>query len=271
MPQHQDGILIGVNTSDSALSLKAQGLLDADLFKCHPHLPWVEKARLAGPCMMHLPLNLGDKDLKEKHDWGLYRDLLVETETPYVNAHMEAEVQDFPSEDWESIRSVWLKSVEVIRDELSGHPLILENVVWRATGGRWAKPIVDPALLSRFLEETESGLLLDTAHALITSESLRVAPQDWMGELPLDRIKELHVTGVLKHEGKLKDSMPMTETDWSAADWLFRQIRSGRAAKPWLAVLEYGGFGPIFEWRSDPEALKRDLARLRALAESCRS
>lgn len=267
-PNHQDGILIGVNTSDSALSLKAQGLLDADLFKCHPHLPWVEKARQAGPCMMHLPLNLGDSDLKAKHDWALYRDLLVETETPYVNAHMEAEMKAFPNEDWESIRSLWLANVEIIRAELAGWPLILENVVWRATGGRWAKPIVETANLSRFLEETDAGLLLDTAHALITCDSLKIAVQDWIGELPLDRIKELHVTGISMHEGKLKDSMPMRETDWSAADWLFRQIRTGRAATPWLAVLEYGGFGPIFDWRSDPEALKRDLARLRALAES---
>lgn len=261
-------VLVGVNSSDPSLSLKAQGLLPADLFKCHPHLPWVEKARQVGPCMMHLPLNLGDQELESRHDWGLYRDLLIETETPYVNAHMEAQVSVFPSEDWGEIRSVWLKNADIIRCHLSDWPLILENVVWRAEGGRWAKPIVDTSCLSRFLEEADAGLLLDTAHAVISCDSLKVPPEEWIGDLPLQRVKELHVTGVQMHEDRLRDSMPMGPHDWQVAEWLFRQIRTGRAAKPWLAALEYGGFGPIFEWRSDPEILLRDLTRLRGLAES---
>lgn len=261
-------MLVGVNASDSSLDLMARGILPADLFKCHPHLPWLEKAKAVGPCMMHLPLNLGDKDLECRHDWGLYHDLLFETETPFVNAHMEAEVEWFPTEDWGEIRSLWLNNVEAIRRRLPNWPLILENVVWRSQGGRWAKPIVDTDNLGRFLVEIDAGLLLDTAHAVITCDSLRISPQQWIGELPLDRVKELHVTGVQRHEGKLKDSMPMTSFDWEVAEWLFSQVQIGRSGRPWLAALEYGGFGPIFDWRSNPEILIRDLTRLSELTES---
>lgn len=261
-------IRVGVNSSDSAFSLKSTGELNADILKCHPLPEWVERAMLMGPCMMHLPLNLGDKTLEANHDWGLYADLLRESETPFVNCHMEAEVRDFPTEDWKEIRDLWLVNVEVIKRRLPDWPLICENVVWRRKGSRWCRPIVDTQLLGAFLEETDSGLLLDTAHAFISSDSLGMTAAEWMAGLPLERLSELHVTGTAIHEGKLKDSMPMTEADWIGAEWIFDEVKAGRAGWPWLAALEYGGFGPIFEWRSDPEVLVRDLNRLRGLADS---
>ena len=86
--------------------------------------------------------------------------------------------------------------------------------------------------------------------------------KDYIAALPLDKLRELHITGVQMHEGRLRDHLPLTENDWEMTAWASAQIRAGAWACPGVVALEYGGVGPAFEWRSDSGVLSEQVPRL---------
>ncbi|CAN5892090.1 hypothetical protein BH24DEI2_BH24DEI2_11390 [soil metagenome] len=86
--------------------------------------------------------------------------------------------------------------------------------------------------------------------------------------MPLHRLKELHLTGILFCEERVRDHFGFTESDWTVMRRAFEHIRAGRWATPETVSFEYGGIGEIFEWRSEKAVLERDLTGLRALLES---
>lgn len=58
------------------------------------------------------------------------------------------------------------------------------------------KPIIDPSVLSEIVRETGCGFLLDIAHAQMTSMCLRLDVKNYISQLPLNHLKELHITGI---------------------------------------------------------------------------
>ena len=51
-------------------------------------------------------------------------------------------------------------------------------------------------------------------------------------------------------------------------DRVLDRIRWGDWAHPWVLACEYGGIGPMFEWRSDPAVIAADIPLLYALTHS---
>ncbi len=46
-------------------------------------------------------------------------------------------------------------------------------------------------------------------------------------------------------------------------DRVLGHIHRGEWAEPWIVAFEYGGIGPIFEWRSEPTFIAEQIPRLR--------
>lgn len=100
----------------------------------------------------------------------------------------------------------------------------------------------------------------------MTCKYLKTDVYDYIKKLPLDRLKELHITGIQQDGNqRLRDSMPMTEEDWDLAGWVLKNIQTGNWPEPWVASLEYGGIGPAFEWRTDSKVLASQVPRLEEL------
>ena len=89
--------------------------------------------------------------------------------------------------------------------------------------------------------------------------------QAYIEALPVDRIAEVHVTGAVHHGNRYRDSMPMTELDWTTAAWAIEKIRHGDWRMPWAVALEYGGIGASYEWRSESAVIRDEVARLAEL------
>lgn len=54
----------------------------------------------------------------------------------------------------------------------------------------------------------------------MTCKYLKTDVYDYIKKLPLDRLKELHITGIQQDGNqRLRDSMPMTEEDWDLAEY----------------------------------------------------
>jgi uncharacterized protein (UPF0276 family) len=142
-------------------------------------------------------------------------------------------------------------------------------------------------VITRVVEETGCGLLLDLAHARISAAYLDMDVKTYINELPFTKIREMHITGVqplLGHWAELVrevdvadadrlanglfDHLPMVEEDWRLVDWSLQQIRTGTWPRPWAIAFEYGGVGPLWEMLTDPHVLGQQVPRLRNLLQT---
>src|SRR5262249_28871308 len=104
-----------------------------------------------------------------------------------------------------------------------------------------------------------------------------------LGSLPVQRICEIHLTGVqlfderwqdtlsqagiapemiARFAGRWQDHLPMTGADWEFYGWAIQQLRSGAWHKPRMFSLEYGGVGALWQAITDQAVLAEQVPRL---------
>ena len=258
---------LAVNYSSQAEALRREGRIELDCYKCPDWPDLIRQAREVRPIYVHFPLNT--RSLGEV-DWAQVEHLLADTGTPFVNLHLIARPEQFPAGvDSERVAEALVAEVHTVTRRFGAERVMLENVIYRGAGDqRMLRAVVEPAVIRRVVEETGCGLLLDTAHAWISAEGLGLDPREYLSQLPVRSLREWHITGT-QHDGtKWRDHMPLRAVDWDLVEWVAAQIASGEWGKPWIASLEYGGIGPIFEWRSDTAVIAEQVPRLLHLVQS---
>jgi len=108
----------------------------------------------------------------------------------------------------------------------------------------------DPAVIAKVLDETQTDLLLDLAHARIAARARGISSQEYITALPLERTQQIHLAGVREGpDGWLYDAHEsLMEEDYQLLEWTLERT------KPQLLTLEY--------FREDPQALLSQLSRL---------
>ncbi len=258
-----------INYSHAAARLLAEERIQIDRFKT-PDWPYLI-AEASGYCAVAVHFNLfaGRGDTQDS-DWEQVERLLEVTGTPYVNLHLEPRGVDFPGmpvdttdpTQTEAVYARMLEDARVVTRRFGAERVIVENVFYRGAAGKAMRPAVEPEVISRLLEETGCGLLLDISHARISAHHLGMDPYEYMSRLPIERVREVHFTGLHNLDGKLVDHLEVLEGDWPVLAWALEQIRSGDWSHPWLLAFEYGGVGEQFEWRSDPRVMAEQVPRL---------
>lgn len=99
----------------------------------------------------------------------------------------------------------------------------------------------------------------------MTALRLGIDPYTYISQLPVQHLRELHITGIQHDGARWRDSMPMSAEDWAVAEWALAKIRQGEWPEPWVVALEYGGVGPTFSGRTDPDILALQVPRLCSL------
>ncbi|HEU5098370.1 MAG TPA: DUF692 family protein [Roseiflexaceae bacterium] len=131
-------------------------------------------------------------------------------------------------------------------------PLILENLDYCA-GGAY-EHICEPAFIAAVLEQTGAGLLLDLAHAQVSASRMGVPIERYLEQLPLDRVRQLHISGPRPRDGMLYDAHEvLLDRDYALLEWVLRRT------EPLALTLEYN---------RDEAALRQQLMRLRELLRS---
>ncbi|MFG6149689.1 multinuclear nonheme iron-dependent oxidase [Halobacillus sp. B23F22_1] len=259
-----------INYSPEAQQLIDQSMINIDLFKCPDFdKSLVQQAEKSRPSYIHFDLNAGQGNLNS-FDWLQVEEFLSLTSTPFINLHLVAYSKDFPSiestslkeKDIEQVKNLVIKDIQQVVDRFGAERVILENVVYRDKNSDMLKAIVTPEIISDIVHETKCGLLLDIAHAQMTCYYSGENVYNYISRFPVERLKELHITGIQKRNGSYKDSMPMVEADWQLAEWALLNIKQGAWSEPWIASFEYGGVGPIFEWRTDKEVMRQQVPKL---------
>ena len=255
-----------LNYSPQAVALLHAGKIEIDLFKCPNWTDLVEEAQQQRPVYIHFPLVAGQRNV-EKVGLDSIADWLATTETSYVNTHLGARVEDLPdATDVDAVVAAMVADVQLLVDRFGAENVMAENVPYPDFYGDKPRIVVEPAVIRRVIETCDCGLLLDLAHARLSSDSLGMDVHEYITLLPIERLREIHVTGIgLNREGQREDHLPMTEPDWALFEWALQQIDSGVWAMPEIVACEYGGIGPLFDWRSDPDVIAHDIPRTVAM------
>jgi uncharacterized protein (UPF0276 family) len=83
-------------------------------------------------------------------------------------------------------------------------PLVLENITYNVRMP--SAEMSEGEFIRRVLEETDSGMLLDVTNLYINSVNLGFDWRDFLEELPLERVVQLHFVGSRNVSGRLIDA-----------------------------------------------------------------
>ncbi|MBN1120687.1 MAG: DUF692 family protein [Anaerolineae bacterium] len=287
---------LAVNYSQKAADLVRRGEAPIDLFKCPAWPDLVDEIMAEFPVYVHFPLKVGlgiddalNTETKKPADWTAFEKLLKQTGTPLINAHLWIDSRDLPDippettdpAHEEMITANLIRDVEAMVRRFGAERVIVENVpdIYEMM----IRPVMLPGVISQVVRETGCGFLLDIAHARLAAYSLGIEEKAYISALPVDRLRELHVTGIRTVEGDWSDTlreagfdanllrsragqtmdhMPMTAADLENFAWAMDNIHSGVWAAPWVVTYEYGGVGRPWEPLTDANVLGDHLPKM---------
>ncbi len=250
---------LAVNYSEPLRQLLQEDAVRIDLIKCPDWEGMIAEAEQVGDVTLHYDLRVGFGETFEV-DFSRIQGLRQRTFTPHVNTHLVTP-GDFNRDDpreLEAINRLWREEINLMTEHLGDEAVALEHFPYTEATPN-ILPAADSAIFSQVITDTDCRLLLDLAHATITAQSLKIDVRDYIRALPLDRLVELHVTGVKQHNGILTDHFEMLPEDWALFEWALSEIRSGNWRAPEVVAFEYGGVGGAFAWRTDYDFLKRQI------------
>lgn len=263
---------LAVNYSQQAARLLTAQRIEFDLYKTTEWPEMIAAAEEQRPAYVHFPLMAGRNNIDAV---GLERieSILEATATPYVNTHLAPRAADFGilmtttdvSAANELMAAMQLDIMALV-EYFGADKVILENANYDPN---YDIPtlMIEPEMICRAVDETGCGFLLDLAHARMSAAYFKLDTRDYIQQLPLHALCELHVAGTryIEAESRLVDHYPMTADDWALAEWALGNIHAGEWPEPNIVALEYGGLGGFFAANSDPVVLGQDVPRLHKL------
>jgi uncharacterized protein (UPF0276 family) len=290
---------LAVNYSYPAEELVRSGQIHIDRFKCPAWPSLTDAVRQWYPLYVHFPLGVGagigdavDLETGRPADWSRVERLFDETGTPLVNVHLLPTAPAYPEIPPDSLAPAhvdriaenMLRDLSAVVARWGAERVIAENDP--GGPGPTMRAALLPQVIRRVIEGSGCGLLLDLSHARLACGRVGMTPEAYIAGLPVDRLHEVHVTGIqalagpwlerlaqagiplggfLPPAGSLMDHLPFTETDWLFLDWAFGEIRRGAWRAPWVVTFEYGGVNGWFEVIVDRDTLAEQIPRLRRL------
>lgn len=258
-----------INYSLPAAALAREHRIEVDLFKCPDWPEVISAASNDLPIYVHFGFRAGAGNL-DTVDWANVQRLMDQTNTPYVNLHLYPRIADFVGEAFEPaqppqvdeahvIEQV-LNDVEIASKHMGAERVIIENVPYPDFVSVIPPCAASLEVIRRVLDESGCGFLLDLSHARVAARSQHMDEFEYINNLPVDRLRELHITGLKRIDGGWRDHMEMSEQDWPVLEWALANIRAGRWVEPWVVTFEYGGVTPA--WPVDEEILATQARRM---------
>jgi uncharacterized protein (UPF0276 family) len=242
-----------------------EGSIQVDRIKCAEWPDMIAAAKPLAPVYVHFRLLAGQGRLTEAQLDNIAK-MREETDTPFINTHIAPRISDVSApNDFNAVYDVVVRDITQLVDRFGADYVIAENIPYPEGDSNEPKVFLgsDAAFIHRVIEDTGVGLLLDIGHAKRTAEHLAFSPILHIEQLPVHRLREVHITGLgYKPNGQRTDHMPMREDDWELLQWALDNIREGNWAKPWSVSCEYGGLGAPFKWRSEKAVIAREAPRM---------
>lgn len=256
----------GSNYSQALMGLIEAGVVNVDFVKMGFFGPFEglhEKVVDKRPILIHgfgIHEHIGMVNPKINNDWDSMNHILLKYGSKHLGVHFSIYDQDMVGVVDPVDRL--MTGVQIFKEHLKV-PLLLENMDYNPLYNRLCvrREAVDPKTIYRACQEYDVDLLLDTAHASVSAYHLKVDVRDYLKQLPLDRVKEIHFVGTMMTEDQgLKDMhTPPQQRDYELLTWLRDYC------EPEVITLEYGWPGDKYAWRTEAETIRDHLDRIRAL------
>lgn len=284
-----------VNYSPVLAELVQAGKVQVECFKCPAWPDLLVEAQKIRPVYVHFPLGVGsgvgcpiDEETKAPADLDRIAELLEMTGTPYINTHFIPRGERYPEipiggrepRHIEQVISNTLRDLEPLVERFGAERVLVENVI---NEYGFLTLAVLPEVIARLLEKSGCGFLFDHPHARLAARNLAWDERAYCSAMPVERIREVHVTGIQRIEGdlyrriqsaggkngfatiqdgQLMDHFPMTVSDWPEMEWLAGQLNGGRWHQPWVVAYEYGGVGGLWGVLTDRAVYEEQLPRM---------
>jgi uncharacterized protein (UPF0276 family) len=104
--------------------------------------------------------------------------------------------------------------------------------------------VCDPDFFSKVIRETDTYMILDIAHAMVSSRNLGMQPEDYFSKCPLDRVVEIHLSahGVVDDKWRDLHERPNQETYK-----ILEYIQSRLNDEPYLIIEFYKDFSELID------------------------
>lgn len=261
-----------LNYSPEAVQLQQANQIQVDLFKLPDWADLIEEKRQQHPVYVHFSLVAGSPQ-KEPRTFDFIESVLRDTHTEHVNLHLgvwrdvipDSDILDVSPATIEQVTQMILDGVKPFVAHFGKERVIGENLfALDRSGGMVMQASTLPQVIKTVIEETGIGLLLDTAHAKMAAFTHGIPAQDYISALPVERLHEVHVTGIgYRQDGRLGDHLPMRDDDWALYEWVMSQVHHNpRWQQPHLVACEYGGIGEIFRPFSRADVIQNQIPRM---------
>jgi len=259
-------IPLGMTDCSAVRDLLNSGQLQLDFLEVHG--PFLEDARNAFPNMPMLLHNAlyqwsltHEAGLDHKNAGLLTSQRLEQSRSPWYSLHLGFSVEevDFYDEAMQGISPLQPRNlvlgfcIDRLRQLKALLPvaILIENLDYNPTQAY--EYVCEPGFIQTVLKETDTGLLLDLAHAQVTAHAFGVSVWDYISQLPLDKVRQIHLNRPGWREGRLVDAHLALETE----DYtLLEQILTN--CHPWAVTLEYN---------QSHEKILDQISRLRSILQ----
>lgn len=228
------------------------------------HGPYVSAARQAYPKMPMLLHNalyqwsLTHRDgLEYKDAVNITRERLALSRSPWYSLHLGFSVEEvnFFDEAMQAVSPLLPRELVLERcvsrlnqlKELLPMPILIENLDYNPTQAY--EYVCEPDFIQQVIQETDTWLLLDLAHARVSAYAFGIPVEDYISQLPLEKVRQIHLNRPGWRNKRLIDAhLALAEEDYL----LFEQILE--RCQPWAVTLEY---------QQDPDRIQMQITRLR--------
>jgi uncharacterized protein (UPF0276 family) len=244
-------IKIACNCSAELSDLIINKQVDIDYIKC-----WVsgefekqiETIRLLKPVLLHglgYFEYLGMKNI-DVIDFPKANKYIMQCASPHYGVHMAMCSNDITLNASDEDVYIYLsKQIQIFKKNICV-PLLLENPPdfpktlqnrFIKEGDPYFLAYTEPEKVSKLLNDNDVGLLLDLTHSRLTCLYNNLNIYDFLRNLPLQRIKEIHVNGFgYDEQGFAADThQSMHDEDFELLDWILGYC------KPDIVTLKYNG------------------------------
>jgi uncharacterized protein (UPF0276 family) len=115
------------------------------------------------------------------------------------------------------------RNVDMVMDSLEGIPFYLENISYYldVPGAEMS----EPEFLSRIIERSGCGMLLDINNLFVNSINRKYNPYLFLEQIPLDRVEIIHIAGHKRQGGIVLDSHdgPSSSEVWRLLEYVLNK------------------------------------------------
>ena len=258
-------IQLGMTDCPAVRRLFANNALDLDYLEVHG--PYLKDARNLFPrklMLLHNSLyqwSMAHADgLSHKDAARITKERMALAASPWYSLHLgfSSEEVDFVDEAMVALSEVLpekvvlersLKVIKKINKMLHPLPVLIENLDYNPTGAY--EFVCQPQFINRVLDKCSAFLLLDLAHARVSAAAFGMSVEEYIYQLPLSRVRQIHLNRPGWRAGRLVDShLALEDEDYSLLEKVLQDCQ------PWAVTLEFN---------RDEAAIPPQIDRLRKI------